>query len=99
MNEKPVKVVVKQTQRPDKSLRKEAELSRLIKDQPGSKHVVWTYGTYYEEIGQGTITATIQTSTDDGNYPMDPKNTKVGRIYLEYCENGDMLNLIRKAYE
>ena len=30
---------------------------------------------------------------------MDPGNKKVSRLYLEYCENGDMLGLIRKAYE
>ena len=39
-----------------------------IKAQTGSKYAAGIYATYYEEIDQSTVAATIQKSTGDGIY-------------------------------
>lgn len=96
--EKPVKVVVKQSKnKKDWGLKAEGKLLRTLKEA-GSVHIVRIYCNYYEEKCQGTIMSTTPTDTDPESHRLDPK-TPAGRIYLEFCENGDMLGLIKLAFE
>ena len=95
--EKPVKVVVKQSKnKKDWSLKAKAKLLTILKEVK-SVHMVRIYGNYYEEKGQGKIMSTTPTDTDLENHRLDPK-TPVSRIYLEFCENGDVSGLIKLAF-
>lgn len=79
-------VVVKQAgaRGPDvKALREEAEILQLFKNIK-TKHIVRMYGGYVVEM-IGSQVDPIGTQT--GNH--------VARIFIEYCEGGDMRNFLR----
>lgn len=79
-------VVVKQTggrQVDVRALREEAEILQLFKNVQ-TKHIVRMYGKYMVELSGGQV---------------DPTGTGTGsnlaRIYIEYCEGGDMRRFMK----
>jgi hypothetical protein len=76
------RVVVKQSRGKNRALKKESEILRHINDT-GSHHVVRMLKQYHVDRGKGTS-------------KWDPNWDYVSRIYLEYCEGGDMNSLMKK---
>ncbi|KAH6674560.1 kinase-like domain-containing protein [Halenospora varia] len=83
---KPAKIVVKQSGGPDKSLREESNLLKEIRDKTNTYHVVRLEAEYFEEVGQAT-----------SNW--DRGDQLVSRIFLEFCENGDMSRFLKSMHE
>jgi hypothetical protein len=78
------RVVVKQSKGQDQSLKSEGVLLHAIAER-NTRHVVRLLKQYHEEKGQGTSR-------------WDPEDEYVSRIYLEFCENGDMVGFIKNLY-
>lgn len=79
------RVVVKQSRGQDQMLRTESRLLYEIA-KTNTRHVVKLLKQYHEEGGGGSSW-------------WDPDGMLVSRIYLEYCEHGDMLAFLKLAYE
>ena len=78
------RVVVKQSVGKDHALRRESDLLSLM-SQTGTRHVVGLLKKYHEERGHGT------------SAKWDPDSAYISRIYLEYCEKGDMKAVMRRV--
>lgn len=77
------RVVVKQSKRRDAALKRESILLRGL-SQTRTRHVVRLLKRYHEEVGMGTS-------------DWDSDKHCISRIYLEFCENGDMKGLIKRV--
>jgi hypothetical protein len=78
------RVVVKQSEGRNRALEAESGFLHVIAETK-TRHVVRMLKQYHEEKGQGTS-------------EWDRARHWVSRIYLEYCENGDMGGIIKGLY-
>ncbi|KAH8812135.1 hypothetical protein F5884DRAFT_303896 [Xylogone sp. PMI_703] len=81
----PKAIVVKQSPHVDLSLQHESDFLDML-NISGSKHVPRLFKGFHTEVGTG--------SSD-----WDLKGKPVSRIYLEYCEHGDMAGFIQRMYD
>lgn len=52
------------------------------------------YGDVHFEVGQGTM----QQNVNGTSYFIDSDREQIGRMYLEFCEGGDMRRYINNMY-
>jgi hypothetical protein len=75
-------IVIKQSGDPEE-LKNESDMLKLFKNTD-TIHIVKLLKEYHEDVGRGTV------------WGLDIKGRKIARIYLEFCEAGDMQAFIKK---
>lgn len=81
------KVVVKQCRRATSWFKEESRLLSLCHaENTGSMHIVQQLRRFHRELGQGSHSF------------WDRSDKYISRIYLEYCENGDMKDFLDQIY-
>lgn len=92
----PSHIVVKQSGIPDDNLKIESRLLGQL-GASGSPHIVKMYKSYHQEPGTGTSYEFDPLPLVEmmGMAPMYTPEGEVSRIYLEYCDKGDMLGLLK----
>lgn len=81
----PKRIVVKQSKGPDRLLQDESKLLQQCKNTR-TNHIVKLLGSYHEDVGQAT-----------SNW--DRGDTLVSRIYLEFCESGDLAKFTKSMHQ
>lgn len=92
----PRHIVVKQSGNQDESLKIESRLLARL-GAAGSRHVVKMYKSYHQEPGTGTSEDfdPLPFMNIMGTMPLYSPAKEVSRIYLEYCQKGDMLKFLK----
>lgn len=81
----PKAIVVKQSRGKDADLRLESNILEKL-NACGTKHIPKLLKGYHECVGSGTS-------------KWDMEGQTVSRIYMEFCEHGDMAGFIKKMYK
>lgn len=93
----PTIIVVKQVfgRNSMETLRVESKLLRDIMTS-NTTHVVKLYKSFHKEGGSGSSTSKdpLPSFTENGNWTRD---SRVGRIYMEYCPNGSLESSMKKV--